>query len=99
MIKATICVFFCFLARAPALKSGIVGDAVPPSYPVVNVHVPEGGAGDLEQRLASEDAAGFGRTLDELAEQQQSFRKEMLEGIMSCCGWVMELNCFWSCVS
>jgi hypothetical protein len=71
-------VFVAFLLHCSWLSEAIVGDQVPPPYPVIEVHVPEPMIGSMAKKWASEDnqerALHLGEIEQRLATSSQLLR-------------------------
>jgi len=71
-------VFAAFLFHCSLLSEAIVGDQVPPPYPIIDVHVPEPMIGSMAKKWASEDnqqrALQLGEIEQRLATSSQLLR-------------------------
>lgn len=68
----------CLLGRVSSSK--IIGDPVPPPYPILSVHVPEPAAGASERRAAAADRAAEAQAVRDASESLSSLQVEISKG-------------------
>jgi hypothetical protein len=61
----------------------IVGDEVPPPYPILDVHVPEPSLGSLEKKLAADGEQKLNLELDEVVQRMATADEAMQASMAS----------------